>query len=102
MSLEVANTILAQLGGNKFRAMTGAHNFVGGSNNLSFRIPGKNFAKDSINCVRIELTPADDYTVEFLRIRGHKFTVVSRSEGVYCDMLQEVFEHATGLRTRLF
>ena len=38
--LTVANTILQQLGGNKFRVMTGAKNFVGSNDALTFRLPG--------------------------------------------------------------
>lgn len=100
-NLEVANTILAQLGGNKFRAMTGANNFVGSSDSLSFRIPGKNFAKDSINVVRVTLTPADLYDVEFSRLRGIKLTTVKKVEGIYFDQLRSTFEEVTGLRTSL-
>lgn len=96
--LTVANTILAQLGGNKFRAMTGSKNFVGGENTLSFRI-GRN-AK-SINAVRITLTAGDDYTVEFLRIRKTEVKVSTKVEGVYFDRLQAVFTENTGMDTHL-
>lgn len=97
-----AQTILAQLGGNKFRAMTGANNFVGGDRSLSFRLPGGGgFCKDGINLVRIELTPADDYTVTYMRTRGMKMTTVEKSEGIYCDNLRANFERVTGLRTSL-
>lgn len=98
--LEVATTILEQLGGGRLMAMTGAKHFVGGEFSLSFKLPAK-FAKDSINHVRIELTPMDDYTVTFSKIRGMKITEVSKVESVYCDTLQDVFEHATGLFARL-
>jgi hypothetical protein len=101
-SLEVARTILQQLGGNKFVAMTGARNIVGGQNNLSFRLPGSGgFTKDGINAVKIELDPSDTYKVTFMRIRGGKMSVVSEHDNVYAESLREVFEQATGLRTSL-
>lgn len=102
MSLTVANTILSQLGGSKFRVMTGAYNFVGSENDLSFRIPGQGFAKDSINVVRIRLDPSDTYTMIFSRLRGTKSTIVKEVSDVYNDSLTRIFESVTGLRTRLF
>ena len=36
--MEVAREILKQLGGNKFRMMTGAKNFVAGENYLTMKI----------------------------------------------------------------
>lgn len=99
MALEVANTILEQLGGRRFAAMVGAKNFVGSADALSFRLPS-NFAKDGINAVRVTLTPADLYNVEFSRVRGTKITSVAKDEGVYCDELQAIFLAATGLHTR--
>jgi hypothetical protein len=67
MTSQAAQTILTQLGGNKFLAMTGASNLLGGENVLSFKI-GRNPAK--VSHVRITLTAMDDYQVEFLNIRG--------------------------------
>lgn len=95
--LIVAETILEQLGGNRFRVMTGAKDFLGQSNSLRFRIPRSN----GITHVFIELTPNDDYTVTFFRVHGLTVTEVDKLEGVYCDMLQEVFTRATGLDTHL-
>lgn len=104
--LQIANTILEQLGGRMFRMMTGAKHFlahkegagteapmVGG---LSFKLTMGNW-----NHVKIELTHMDDYTVVFNKIRG--FAVVEQKvvRGVYCDNLREVFEKETGLYTRL-
>ena len=37
--MTTAATILEQLGGNKFRAMTGAKNFLDGGSYLSFHLP---------------------------------------------------------------
>lgn len=98
----VAQTILEQLGGRKFTAMTGAKNLVGGKDSLSFRLPGGGgFTKNGINGVRIVLLPSDTYKVTFSRIRGSKVTVVSEHDDIYVDALREVFEQETGLRTSL-
>lgn len=93
----VAQTILAQLGGRKFIAMTGAKNILGGDNCLQFQIPTSN----KINRVRITLTPADTYTVEFFNVRGVNYKLISITEDVYCDMLAGLFEMETGLATTL-
>ena len=99
---QVAKTILNQLGAGRFVAMTGARGFVGSSDALSFRLPGAGgFCKSGINWVRVTLTAADDYRVEFARVRGNACYRVSVSDGVYAENLREVFESATGLRTSL-
>jgi hypothetical protein len=98
MSLEVANTILQQLGGKKFVVMTGASNFVGSSDALSFKI-GKNANK--VTHVRITLTPADLYNVTYLNVRGTTVKTVTTDEGIYADMLRECFTRSTGLHTTL-
>jgi hypothetical protein len=98
----VAKTILEQLGGRRFIAMTGARNFIDTGNGLSFRLPGSGgFIKNGINVVRIDLTPNDTYNVTFSRLRGSKDTVISKHDDVYADSLREVFESETGLATSL-
>lgn len=98
--MQVAKTILEQLGGTRFAVMTGAKNFVGGNDSLAFRLPS-NFAKDGINTVRVTLDPSDTYTVEFLRIRGTKLTIVATEDMVYCDALRSTFTRVTGLQVSL-
>lgn len=97
----VAQTILDQLGSGKFAVMTGAKNFVGSANGLTFKLPGKNFCKNDINCVRVILDPTDTYTMQFLKIRGTKVTTVKEVTDVYNDQLQEIFTDVTGLDTSL-
>jgi hypothetical protein len=92
--MQVANTILKQLGGNKFRIMTGAKLFIGSENSVSFKI-GQNC--HHINAVRVVFDPSDTYTMEFYR--GKK--LVQTCSDVYCDQLQSIFTEVTGLRTRL-
>ena len=95
---EIAQTILNQLGGNRFIVMTGASSFSYGDDNLTFRI-GKNEKK--VKAVRITLKSDDTYTMEFLAIRKLEVKTLSKAERVYCDNLQEVFTNHTGLYTHL-
>lgn len=97
--MKVAQTILAQLGGNHFVVMTGSKNFVGGSDSLSFSV-GRG-AKDKINKVRITLDANDTYTVEYFYLRGVNLKEVAKSEGLYFDMLQSDFTEKTGFFTKL-
>ena len=63
--MSVARTILSQLGGNKFAAMTGAKNFVDCGDALSMRI-GRN--KTSSNYLKITLNMMELYDVRFSRV----------------------------------
>jgi hypothetical protein len=94
----VAKTILQQLGGNKFIAMTGAKNLGSTNKSLQFKI-GRN--SKSISHVIITLKSSDLYEMEFIRIRGVKRTVVKKVKGVYADQLQTMFTKYTGMNTRL-
>lgn len=96
---QVAATILQQLGGNKFVAMTGAKNFVQGEDMLQFALPA-NFAKGGINKVQIKLASSDLYTLAFYKWNARKLEcklVVPLINGVYADQLQEIFAAETGL-----
>ena len=93
-----AQIILAQLGGNRFSAMTGAKDFVTSGNNLSFKI-GKNTGK--VTHVIIDLDAADTYTVGFFNIRGASFKALSSHPMVYSENLRALFERVTGLRVSL-
>jgi len=94
---QVAQTILRQLGGNKFIAMTGSKNFVSNTkeNSLTMKLTRN---KLSASHLRIKLTANDDYTMEFF---GRTGTIKKTIEGVYCDMLQDIFTEVTGLYTYL-
>lgn len=97
---QVAQTILEQLGGKRFQRMTGAKNFLAGTNGeLTFKLP--NNAKDDINYVRIALNQMDTYDIDFQHAKGAKVKTVSQAEGVYGDQLEQVFTLHTGLYTRL-
>ena len=100
-NMTVANTIVAQLGGGRFIAMTGAKTFVGGPNFLQFKLP--RCGRDRINSVRIELNSLDLYDVIFHRIgrRGMDVTMVNTWASVSADMLTACIRTETGLATSL-
>jgi len=98
INTQVAQTIMQQLGGmNKVIAMTGAYNFATDGKNVSFRIKNK-----KINHIKITLNGRDLYDVEFGRLWGSKFTVVSEYNDVYFDQLIPLFEENTGMYLKLF
>ena len=97
-TIQVAETILEQLGGSMFVAMTGAKNIVGDDTMIQFKV-GRNNA--GITNVRIVLNAFDTYTVTYYRIRGISITEVSMDDCVFAEDLRRVFEERTGLYTSL-
>jgi hypothetical protein len=91
--LTVARSILDQLGGARFVAMT-ARELVGSADSLTFKI-GVNPKR--VSQVRVTLTSADLYSVTFFRI-GKAPQIES---DVYSNMLEAVFSERTGLYTQL-
>src|SRR5574343_720097 len=118
-SKEIANIILSQLGGNRFLGMTGSKNLTHGideenrsylSMKLSGLVKGRKY-----NYLKIVYEFDDTYTMVFQNIKQRtekqlmkvlalgqelpspftiKETIIT---GVYCDMLQDIFEQETGL-----
>jgi len=99
--LQDANTILQQLGGQRFTIMTGAKQYVAIEHGLMFSLPAR-LAKLGINKVRIVLDPTDTYTVTTLKVNARKGDAIEvQSEShVYCDTLERTFEEMTGVYTR--
>lgn len=95
--MTTAQTILSQLGGNKFIVMTGATCFSDGENTLVVKFKG---SKNS-NLLRISLTSLDLYKMEFIKFRGTNISKKAEFDGVYHDMLQSIFTKQTGLYTSL-
>lgn len=91
-----AQTIQQQIGNRTF-SMLGAKNLLDHGDALSFRIRGSSKA----NYVKITLTPADLYDVEIGKIHGLNYRVVDTTKGAYVDMLHNLIESATGLKTPL-
>lgn len=128
--IEIANTILNQLGGNHFVVMTGAKNFVTVDNGLRFQI-GKNSSK--ANVVKVMLQVDDTYTMQFWN-KGREFNpytlmvkyfdqgmseeqvkvkvaaaeknaepkMLKEYNGLFFDQLQEFFTEYTHMNTKLF
>lgn len=100
MENQTAKTIIEQMGGNKFAAMTGAKNFVASEDGLQFSIPKTN----KINKVVIELNANDLYNVSFWNIQmgaNFKMDKISEETNIYADTLRSVFTAGTGLDTHL-
>lgn len=101
-ALSVANTVLAQLGGNRFLAMTGARDLMGSDTERSLQFKLPRGVQKGINAVRVVLDPSDTYTVTFYKIgRGYDVSTVAEVGSVFADSLRETFEHHTGLLTSL-
>ena len=94
--MNVAQTILSQLGGNRFITMTGARDLARTDDSLTFRLPA-NFARDGVNLVKVTLAASDTYTVRFMKLSGLNLRECGEVEGVYAENLREVFTERTGL-----
>ena len=98
-SLQVARTILEQLGGEKvLSVMIGAHSFTADGNGLVFKFKAK--ARCGIKAIKVTLDPSDTYTVEFYSQKGAPSFAV-KCEARYTDTMSEdlvsLVEEATGL-----
>ena len=95
----IAETILNQLGGNQFIAMTGAKNFTY-SDKCSFGCKiMRNQSK--ANYIRINLSSVDLYDIEFLYITIKTMKTKATFNNIYNDQLRGLFERITGLNTSL-
>lgn len=109
-SNQITKTILEQLGGNKFIAMTGSEPLLVRGNTLPMTL-AKNVSK--ANRLHITLEADDTYTMRFFyysqgrlnhRTRvwmPEKTVEVAKYEGVYAEDLCRIFKSVTGLDTRL-
>ena len=99
----IAATILQQIGGKRFAAMTGSHDFMNLGDGVRMNLSRN---KTSANRLTITLDKeTDTYRMRFYRMTvGKHFEVRTKDiavyEGVYCDMLEEIFTSVTGLYTR--
>lgn len=94
------NTILQQLGAERFLAMTGARHLVGSDTELRMTLPRG--CRDGINKIVIKLDAATDtYTMTAYRLRGVNITEIAVRPMIYADQLQMIFTTLTGLDTHL-
>jgi len=97
--IEIAETIKDQLGGSTFCIMTGSKNFIALESGLSFKV-GRN--PRGINRISIYYDLASDhYNMEFGRVRGVNYKVISKAGAIYCDQLRDAFTSHTELYTSL-
>lgn len=106
----VCETIMQQLGGSKFHAMTGCKPIVFDKNTVLLSIP-RNMSK--ANRLSITLDADDTYSMRFFRfthgrlstktykMTPDKETDVASYSGIYFDQLQEIFTNVTGMYTHL-
>ena len=96
---DVARIIWEQLGGNKFRMMTGAKNLLNLGDGLAMKL-GRNSSNS--NYLKITLNSMDTYDMEFAKLTrmGEKKSV-RMVYNVYNDMLKSVFTEHTGMYTSL-
>ncbi len=100
----IAKTILQQIGGRRFVAMTGSKDFIDMGNGLRMSL-----ARNKTSANRLDIiydAGLDLYNMRFYRKTFSKKTFecktknIATHEGVYCDMLEEMFTMVTGLYTR--
>ena len=93
---QIAATILKQLGGNKFIAMTGATVMRDGAT-LVAKFKGSRIA----NIMYITLNDLDLYDVSICKFRGCNVKEVANMQNAYNDMLLPFFTQTTKLYTSL-
>ena len=103
MDNQIAATILQQIGGKRFVVMTGSHDFINLGNGLRMSLSRNKTSANRLEIIYDE--GADLYNVRFYRqsINHTTFEVTTKDikayEGVYCDMLEDIFTDVTGLYT---
>ena len=97
MTHKIAQTILSQLGGNKFISMTGAKELASLTDGgLSMKL-GR--VSNGVSHVRIILDDYDTYTMDFLKWNSRKLSMekVKTVSLVSVDIMGNVFTNNTGL-----
>jgi hypothetical protein len=98
-SIPVAEEIHMQIGAPAFYMM-GAKNLVGSEHGLAWKVMRN---ANGVTHVRVTLTDADLYDVEFLGVknptarRSGGITTISKVEGIFADGLHEAIREGTGL-----
>lgn len=99
MNIEIANTILNQLGGKLFMRITGSKNPVAIENGLQIELSEN---KLKATHLQIILDPSDTYSIKFLKRKGENTVVFNEHSDIYCNQLKEIFEEETGLLTSFY
>ena len=98
--MSIAQTILDQLGGQRFALMTGARSFCSGERSLTFRLPA-NMTRHRGSGMRIELNAHDLYDIQLFKIVKLTPKNVDERNMVHVEDLRSVFTDMTGLDTSL-
>ena len=93
----IAQTILQQIGGRRFTAMTGSRDFIDMGNGLRMSLARNKTSANRLDIIYDE--GADLYNMRFYR-RTFSKKDIAIHEGIYFDMLEEMFTMVTGLYTR--
>jgi hypothetical protein len=95
----IAATILEQLGGRQFMAMSGTKPLYFEKNKAMFRLTRN---KSKAMFMEITLNSMDTYDMLFFALtRDHERTVKAEFSNIYNDQLQDIFTEVTGLYTIL-
>ena len=100
----IAKTILQQIGGRRFAAMTGSRDFIDMGNGLRMSLARNKTSANRLDIIYDE--GADLYNMRFYRRTFSKKTFECKTkdiavhEGIYFDMLEEMFTMVTGIYTR--
>ena len=94
----IAQTIIDQIGGDRFAFMTGSKNFMSIDSGLQFSI-GRNVLK--CNRITIILNGRDLYDVTYYSIRGVSVKIKHSESDIYAENLRQSIENATELYTSL-
>ena len=100
----IAKTILEQIGGRRFAAMTGSKDFTDMGNGLRMSLARNKTSANRLDIIlrrrcrplQYAFLPQD---VQQKDIREQDKDIETH-EGIYCDMLEEMFTMVTGLYTR--
>ena len=97
----IAKTILQQIGGRRFTAMTGSRDFIDMGNGLRMSLTRNKTSANRLDIIYD--AGADLYNMRFYRrtfSKKCKTKDIAVHEGIYFDMLEEMFTMVTGLYTR--
>jgi len=101
---QIINTMMQQLGGNKFMVMTGSkpqYKQINCVNPLiAFKLV-RNYSK--ANYLKVTyMIGTDLYKMEFIRMTKKKIETLQEFNNIFGDQLQSIFTEVTQLYTKLF
>lgn len=105
LNLNVAATILQQMGGRRFLYITGSKEPLVINNGLRMKLARNKTQANRLDVIYDE--GKDLYEMRFYRLILHQHPLsveikeIVKHEDVYCEMLQSIFTEVTGLYTKL-